>query len=601
MSRWLCLFTGAVHESVADAYVRDGFTVILGPDHPGFASVPAIPLAALETDAAVTARRARDLWKEIGDRATATGDTVSRILANDGISLWDVCATNIILYYFQKICRNVSCVDRLLETQSRPDIVIVDDREDLAARWLEHRAAADGIPVERLSQKIERRANAAADGKLHELARRVRNPLYAASARQDRAGNGEVLFLGFVDRQLDAMIPVAEEMRANADMPVRFLLPLSSGRRTELAEKGFAVSAYESFTPSWRVSALPRAVSEAALSAIASDPVCGAYSVELLPRLRQLFERATEFRVLGRALLARLRPSLLVTSDVNHPLLRSLCLDAARTGIPSLNIPYGLVTPQAIEWSLIPQTVAALLGRRSAEAIASFGRVNSLLEVTGSPRHDGWGGSSAGDRNGRGRADLGVTADDRVVCFLSVPADVNRLGSQDGALRDSEKSELLEAVRDAVLRISRGYLLVVAHPEENIKKLESTLGSYDRNRIRILKASSIREILELADVAVTSHSMTGLEAILLGVPLVTVNLGGRADPVPYAEDGGALGVYDAAMLLPALQLALTSANRPANREKFLALHLSQPTEGSARLIADLARGLVLKSVSGEVA
>jgi hypothetical protein len=592
MSRWLCLFNEGIDESTVETYARDGFSIVVGPDHRGFRGISPISLVALEADSVVVARQARALWQRLGETPTATGRSLRDELTDDHVSLWDVCATNIILYYLQKLCRNADSVDRLFETQGRPERIVVERSDDLAARWIEQRALSARIPFEVLGSRRRERHLIKYRAGLHERLRRLRNRCYSTLTARAIDGQGEALFLGFVDRQLDSMIPVALELREREGIPVRFFLPLSSTRRAELRKKGFRCDAYESFTPS------PSAVSalcarlDRSLTLIDADPIFQAYSRELRPRLRDLLLRAAEYRALARSVLERLSPGLLVTSDVNHPLLRAFCLDAAHCGIPSLNIPYGLVIPQAVEWSLIPQTVAAVLGPRSVEAIATWGTVKSRLEIAGSPRHDDWGAQPSAERILQERASLGLPRKGTIICYLSVPEDINRLGSQDGALRASEKKRLLDAVREACLGLSDGFLMVVAHPEESIEEIERALGPNDPKRIRVLRARSIRQIIELSDVAVTSHSMTGLEAILLGVPLVTVNLSGRPDPVPYAEDEGAIGVHDASGLLPALERALASSGKFGSRERFLAKHLSRPDGGSARLIARIASRLM---------
>ncbi len=67
----------------------------------------------------------------------------------------------------------------------------------------------------------------------------------------------------------------------------------------------------------------------------------------------------------------------------------------------------------------------------------------------------------------------------------------------------------------------------------------------------------IHPLLMAADVVVTQMSTTGTEALLLGKPLVIVNLSGRPDTIPYVEYGAALGVYRSGETTNALERALT--------------------------------------------
>ena len=55
---------------------------------------------------------------------------------------------------------------------------------------------------------------------------------------------------------------------------------------------------------------------------------------------------------------------------------------------------------------------------------------------------------------------------------------------------------------------------------------------------------------------ITTFSTSGLEAVVLNKPVITINLTGRPDPVDYAEKGVAIGVYKGKNLYYAINNAL---------------------------------------------
>lgn len=54
---------------------------------------------------------------------------------------------------------------------------------------------------------------------------------------------------------------------------------------------------------------------------------------------------------------------------------------------------------------------------------------------------------------------------------------------------------------------------------------------------------NILELIAACDVLITWESITAIEAMLLGKPVVIVNLTGREDLMPYVSAGAALGAY----------------------------------------------------------
>jgi CDP-glycerol glycerophosphotransferase (TagB/SpsB family) len=99
----------------------------------------------------------------------------------------------------------------------------------------------------------------------------------------------------------------------------------------------------------------------------------------------------------------------------------------------------------------------------------------------------------------------------------------------------------------------------------------------------------------------TVHSTVALEAMLLNKPVITINLTGTPDYMPYAESGAALGVYREEDLVPAIRKALRDPQvieeMAQSREKFISEYAYKPDGQAAKRIAELITRLIAESES----
>jgi len=165
---------------------------------------------------------------------------------------------------------------------------------------------------------------------------------------------------------------------------------------------------------------------------------------------------------------------------------------------------------------------------------------------------------------------------------------------------DYQNRLLLETVFDAMQEFPQNKLVVKLHPAEDAA-LHRRVARARRllDDVVIVKDVNLFDLLLASEVLITAHSTVALEAMLFGKPVITVNVTGTPDVMPYAESGAAVGVSDAAELVRAIRSVLTGENvrrrLAESRDSFLAdcLH---PVDGkAARRVVDLALGLVKES------
>jgi glycosyltransferase involved in cell wall biosynthesis len=124
----------------------------------------------------------------------------------------------------------------------------------------------------------------------------------------------------------------------------------------------------------------------------------------------------------------------------------------------------------------------------------------------------------------------------------------------------------------------------------------------------VLPAStSMQEALFACDLLITFYSTIAVEAMVLGRPVVTVNLTGAPDPLPFAREGAAIGVYHEEDIADAIRRALDD---PETRQRmaeavrrFLPKEIGaedgRATQRILSLAGDLARDAIPRQTTHE--
>ena len=107
----------------------------------------------------------------------------------------------------------------------------------------------------------------------------------------------------------------------------------------------------------------------------------------------------------------------------------------------------------------------------------------------------------------------------------------------------SETERMLQGIIIAILKMKDTQLVVKIHPSEEIGAYLALAEEYRDPRIRVVKDIDLYALISNCQLLITKYSTTALEAMIVDKPVVVINLSGQPTPVPYAEEGAALGVY----------------------------------------------------------
>ena len=134
----------------------------------------------------------------------------------------------------------------------------------------------------------------------------------------------------------------------------------------------------------------------------------------------------------------------------------------------------------------------------------------------------------------------------------------------------------LENVLKSTKKIPDIQIVVKPHPNEKSRWYEEVIKKENIKAAVLSKRSDTYEAIYACDLMIAFFSTTITEALILERSVITVNLTGRPDPMPYAESGAAIGVYRSEDLVPAIKSALYDKNTRErlknDRERFIYEH-----------------------------
>lgn len=270
-----------------------------------------------------------------------------------------------------------------------------------------------------------------------------------------------------------------------------------------------------------------------------------ALGTEALACFRDTFYRQLPWAIRAyhevAAVLEVERPSIVVLYAESSGLGRAAVTAARVHGIPSFAIQHGIMYEQYYSHEHasfevggeddpdgVPlPTTTAVYGSAAKELLVRRGSYDpDRVIITGSPKFDDLVRAAQGFDREQTRAGLGVPDEER---FLVLASRWTAVGPVFREL--VEASEHFDGL----------WLFVKPHPAESTRPYEEVLESLGPSRARVLSATmNLLELLFASDALVTVDSFASSEALVLGRPVLVVNLPSNLDAL--VARGVALGV-----------------------------------------------------------
>jgi UDP-N-acetylglucosamine 2-epimerase len=231
------------------------------------------------------------------------------------------------------------------------------------------------------------------------------------------------------------------------------------------------------------------------------------------------------------------KPDALVLYAESSGLGRAAVAAASAHGIPSVAVQHGIMYPQyyshehardELEGDAVPiPTRTAVFGELAKELLIERGSYpGERIVITGSPKFDALVHGATAYDPAAIRRSLGVPGDARMLVL---------------ATRWTAVFSVFEELVRAIENLPGVFLFVKPHQAESSKPYEDVVQRVSGSRTRVLPAEqNLLSLLFASDGLITVDSFASSEALVLGRPVLVLNLPGNLGPL--VDWGVALGV-----------------------------------------------------------
>lgn len=148
--------------------------------------------------------------------------------------------------------------------------------------------------------------------------------------------------------------------------------------------------------------------------------------------------------------------------------------------------------------------------------------------------------------------------------------------------------DTFEAVIETANKLPEYEFLIKFHPSEKTAIKRKILEGCGYKNVFIAEKGVVTELLSLSQLLITFCSSIVMEAAILGVPIITLNLSRRKDFLPIVEMGGALAAYRKEDLVPLIKSVLgdgkTREKMAEGQKGFINFQLDLTNESLGRIM-----------------
>jgi len=225
----------------------------------------------------------------------------------------------------------------------------------------------------------------------------------------------------------------------------------------------------------------------------------------------------------------------------------------------------------------------AVLGGKIRDIYLGSGLKPERIVVTGAAHFDQLFNRDM-EHDDRELLRCGIDPKDRIVLFATQPSTIREI------------EDMLSGIISAVRKTEDIQLVVKTHPSEDIRPYQTAIEKYNDFKIHVVRDIELYALISRCELLITKHSTVALEAMMVDKPVVTINLTGQPDPVTYAREGAAIGVYQKDDIKPAILKALndeeTRRQLKAARDIFVRNWAGEPDGKASQRIVNLMKKML---------
>jgi len=294
---------------------------------------------------------------------------------------------------------------------------------------------------------------------------------------------------------------------------------------------------------------------------------------------------------LTKIMLKNLYPSAIVATDDRNAFVRSVFMCSRINHIPTLLIQFGSPIGDAPVWmSPISADIMCVESKKEKQFLERISGNQGKIVHTGQPKFDLLRSRFINVEKSPLLKKYSINDKKKKVLLTSVPY-IDEIESVDAILSITEYMRYLQCFYKNIQQFPDIQFIIKPHPNENPTIHQEMLRLHDKNDNLLLMEQEVDtfELIYISDLLITTFSTSGLEAVVLNKPVITINLTGRPDPVDYAKQGVAIGVYEEKNLCSAIDNALydqqTCKSLVKARERYVRDYLLD--EKSSERIGDI--------------
>lgn len=295
-------------------------------------------------------------------------------------------------------------------------------------------------------------------------------------------------------------------------------------------------------------------------------------------------------------LIRRLRPRILVIGGDVSPASRAVTRAFRRSGLPVLVMQHGAVSVDMGGFHVMPLEGdhQAVWGELPRKWHINRGKPPDSQVITGNPGFDPIAGGRDSPPN-EVRRRLGLDPQAGIILVAT-----EWLSGVSSVVTTEDEEKFIRHTLRALRQFPHHQVVVKLHPSYQAAYRRIVLAVASEEGIEVMIAEGdLWDLLALSDVVVISTSTVGLEAMILGRPVVVVHTYEGAEEVPYVASGAALGASRPEEIAAAVEKALHNAGvREAMaraREAFVPAYAYKQDGLASERVAQLIRRTIQES------
>lgn len=336
----------------------------------------------------------------------------------------------------------------------------------------------------------------------------------------------KILIVTYLERHLKKMLPIIKELEKSSDIELKVMLLTPDEWRLAESE-GIIFSRFDDYTARKR--------------RVDFDLEWG------LDSLINVIEKE--------------KPDLFLAIEVNY-ILRNAVRHCKSLGIKTLIVQHGTPNKYSLHaFAPFEADCFAAWGDFTKELLVENGVEPERIVVTGGPVFDRT--LSLKPDKGKIYAGLEIGPESKKVIVFTTQAP----GAGFRPSAEEIESGIIETIKGAS-QYPDILLLFQVHPGQAIEDIQKVAKKADHSSARVIKYRDTESLMAVSDGVITFFSTTAIDALILGKPLLLINLTDDREFFPFVPMGAAFGAYTKEEIMPAFKKLIESPEElKGGREK----------------------------------